>query len=79
MISPKIVRANELRKYMGSGHSIIPRGSTVRLISKFFWGSWRVGVVEYRGMKYIIPIRALWKIDSERRYEDDNPEECEGE
>ena len=67
MIQPKIVKTNELRRYMGSGHSIIPRGSTVRLISKIFWGSWRVGVVEYCGVKYVIPIRVLWKINSEKR------------
>ncbi len=62
MISPKIVRTNELRKYMGSGHSIIPRGATVKLVAKIFWGSWRVGVVEFGGRRFVIPIRALWRV-----------------
>jgi len=60
---PKIVKTNELRRYMGCQGSIIPRGSKVRLISKIFWGNWRVGVVVYKGEKYVIPIRALWRID----------------
>jgi len=65
MILPKIVRTNELRVYKGSGHSIIPRGSMVRMIAKIFWGSWRVGVVEFWGRRFVIPIRALWRLQKE--------------
>lgn len=60
----KIVRKNELRKYMGSRMSVIPRGEVVRLIAVI---NGKRGIVEFKGSRYVIPIRALWRLKNESK------------
>ena len=58
----KIVKKNELRRYMGSKHAQIPRGAVVRLIAI----NGKSAVFEWSGNRYVSPVRLLWKIRDRR-------------
>lgn len=55
----RITLKNEPRRYMGTKASVIPRGAVVTLIAVI---NGRRGIVEFEGKRYIIPIRALWRL-----------------
>ena len=59
MLKTKIVRKNELRRYMGSKYARVPRGATVKLIAVV---NGKMGIFEWNGERFNCPIRLLWRI-----------------
>ena len=49
----------ELRVYMGPKCSVIPRGAVVLLFAKYR----RTGFIQWKGRKFNVPLRTLWKLD----------------
>ena len=52
----------ELRRYMGPRYAEIPRGAVVKVLKKI---PGRKAIVEYKGERYVCPIRILWRIKKE--------------
>ena len=68
MTKPKIIRCNEVRRYMGPKGGPVPRGSIVRLYAKVYIGKWwRMGFFEWDGQKLFAPLRCLWRVNLDSR------------
>jgi len=64
MLRVSIRKTDQIRIYMGSKMSVIKRGDKVRLIAII---NGKRGIVEYKGKRYILPMRILHHPHKQKR------------